>query len=294
MDIIIVTINNITSSCIMKNNLFKNLDNIIIFKLGKLKILSNCIYVFIKHLPGFNVLTKLKNNNNYLVYEPLDINWSVPSMYMYLNNIKDRFKYFDYILCNNKSILDIYKKNLSNKTYYLNYHEYDNFHVKFNYEYDNFKIPKIFYIGALQKSSFKESFIKNKKIIYIKSSNYNDINEINFNGIHIDFLLEHKIYYSIHTSTKLATCLKCNSIFICNKIPIYVELLGEEYEYYLDDDLNNFDLIVNKAINTYMDIKQYNNYLYQVKNIKEKLSPEYCLKNYIELFNIINDNKNKE
>ena len=43
-----------------------------------------------------------------------------------------------------------------------------------------------------------------------------------------------------------------------------------------------------------MDIEQYNNYLYKVKNIKERLSPEYCLKNYIELFNIINDNKNKK
>ena len=110
MDIIIVTIDNETGSSIMKNNLFKNLDNIIIFKLENLKILSNCIYVFIKHLPGFNVLTKLKNNKNYLVYEPLDINWSLPSMYMYLNNIKEKFKYFDYILCNNSCILDIYQK----------------------------------------------------------------------------------------------------------------------------------------------------------------------------------------
>lgn len=293
MDIIIVTINNITSSCIMKNNLFKNKKNIRLYLHENLKILSNSIYLFIKHLPNDDILKKIKKNKNYLIYEPLDIFWSENSMNIYLNNLKKKIIYFDYILCNNNCILNIYKTIFPNKKYYLNYHEYDIFNLKLNSKYNNLIIPKIFYIGALQKSSLTNKIINIKNIEYIKYLNNDKINKINLNGIHIDFLLSDKIYYNIHTSTKLATCLKCDSIFICNRIPVYIELLGEEYEYYLDEDLKNFDFIVNKAVSTYMDIKKYNNYLHKIKDIKVKLSPDYCFKNYIKIFNNINDNKSK-
>lgn len=294
MNIIIVTINNKTSSCIMKNNLFKTKNNIKVFLHSNLKIFLNSIYVFIKHLPDSNILKKIKENKNYLVYEPLDIFWSEKNINEYLSNLKINFTYFDCILCNNNHILNIYKKNIEKKKYFLNYHEYDNLNLKLNYKYNNLIKPDIFYIGELCKSSLTNEFIKKKDIKKINYLNNSVINKINVNGIHIDFLLQDKIYYHIHTSTKLATALKCDSIFICNKIPVYVELLGNDYEYYLKDDLNNFNDIIKKATEVYTNKDKYNNYINIMKDVKLKLSPENCYKNYIDIINNINDNRSNK
>ena len=95
------------------------------------------------------------------------------------------------------------------------------------------------------------------------------------------------ILYDIYTSTKLATAIATDSIFICNKIPIFVELLGVDYEFYCEDE-NELENVIQKAKNVLSDIETYKQYLEKYNYLKQKLSYQYLLKDYERLF--INNN----
>jgi hypothetical protein len=65
-----------------------------------------------------------------------------------------------------------------------------------------------------------------------------------------------------------------------------VELLGEEYELYLNDDLSNIDEIIKKAKNILTDNKLYDDYIKQYAHVRERLSPINVANNYKNIFNI--------
>ena len=291
MDINICLVNNITGSCIMKKKLFKNNNNNFnYYYYHEIPIKKNAIYIFIKHFREdiHDKLILLKKKNNYLIYEPLDIFWDCRDISEYKLKIQDNIKYFDCVLCNNNYITKICKTLFPNKKIIINYHEYDS---KYNYNILK-EQADIYYIGTLNKLSLPKKVI-NKYKIKIINSNFKENIKNNYVGIHIDFIIDKKFYYYLHTSTKLGTCLVNNSIFICNRIPIYLELLGDEYEFYINDDLSNLDIIINKAIYTINTKIKYIKYLEDMKNLKDRLSPENCYNNYITLFNKIYENKIK-
>jgi hypothetical protein len=59
-----------------------------------------------------------------------------------------------------------------------------------------------------------------------------------------------------HTSTKLATTVASQSILILNRIPIFVELLGDNYPFFLDS-LDNLDSSVSLAQSILTNLNQY-------------------------------------
>lgn len=291
MNIIILTINLKSSSAIMKYNLLKKTQNIKICLIKDVQINPNCIYIFIKYLPkNIDILEKIKKFKGYLLYEPLDMFWNSENINDYNKHIKPYLKYFHGILCNNKCMINIYKTMFPNKKYYLNYHEYDTIN-KFYFTYNT--DVNILYIGALMKTSLTDTFILKNNIINVNLVK-NKNNKLNLNGIHIDFILNDNFYYYLHTSTKLATALNFNSIFVCNRVPVYVEILGDNYEYYLEDDLSNFNYIIKKAKNVYCNQDKYNEYINKMKILKNKLSPDNCYKKYVNIFNYIYDIRNKK
>lgn len=291
MDINICLVNNITGSCIMKKKLFKCNNNFNYYYYHQIPIKKNAIYIFIKHITKDikKKLILLKKKSNYLIYEPLDTFWDCNDTSEYKLRIKEYIKYFDCILCNNNYITKISKTIFPDKKFIINYHEYD---IKYNCNNLNVQ-NNIYYIGTLKKQSLHKNIINKYNIKIINSNFIENINN-NYIGIHIDFILDNKFYYYLHTSTKLGTCLINNSIFICNRIPIYLELLGNEYEFYINDDLSNLDIIIDKAKNTIKNKTKYISYLKKMKYIKDKLSPENCYNNYITLFNKIYENKIKK
>lgn len=277
---IYIYIPNKSGSSIMKTNIFKllNIKNIQI--INKLIIDNNSVYYILKHITPDMIepLKKLKTLNNYLIYEPLDSDWKELDLTNYLEKNKKKFIYFNHIICNNIYIMEQYKTLFPSLEYTVIYHEYD---MRFN---DMRVKPssKVYYVGSLKKSSLNN--------ITCKEYNINIINpddkfiKNNYTGIHIDYIKNDTTYYYLHTSTKLATALCFNSIFICNKVPIYLELLGDNYEYYINDDLSNLREIINKAKDCISNDDQYNIYIEKVKTIRKKLWYKYVVKDYEKLF----------
>lgn len=235
---------------------------------------KNNTYLFIKHIDTIKTkhLEKLKLDN-YLIYEPIDLNFSN------INYIDEYIKYFHKIIFTNKTIKNIYQSNqliLNKPIYDYIYHEYDN-----RFKIGN-KQNQIFYLGDLNnKCSLNEDIIKQYNINHIKTCKNNNLHDLNITGIHINYLLPSNIYYNRITSTKLATALSTNSIFICNRVPIYEEILGTDYKFFFDDDLNNLQEIINNAINYLNNEHKY--YKYLKKYNKEILSPDKISKKYYEI-----------
>jgi hypothetical protein len=254
----------VNKNCIIENNISYN---------------NNSRYYFLKKKYNIETLQKLKNDNNYLIYEPLDIDWDKYTNFdEYYNNNLVYFNLFNEIICNNILMSEKMKELGYNNKVSINYHEYDEKYKSTNKINDN-----VLYIGRLDKSSFtKEDIIKyNIKTI----DNFNEINKDI--AIHIDYLINNNLYYTLHTSTKLSTALYLNCIFICNRIPIYVELLGEDYNFYLNDDLSNILDIINNAKDVLNNKDLYNNYIDKYTKIRNKLSPNAIAKKYN---NILNNN----
>ena len=279
---IYIYIPNKGGSAIMKTNIFKLLDIKNVQIINKLIIDKNSIYYILKHITPdiIEPLRKLKELNNYLIYEPLDSEWKEADLSKYLDKMKNKFIYFNHIICNNFKIMEQYKTICPSLEYTVIYHEYD---MRFN---DSKIKPynKVYYVGSLKKTSLDDDICKEYNINIINSDGYNKFIKNNYTGIHIDYIKNNTTYYYLHTSTKLATSMCFNSIFICNKIPVYVELLGDDYEYYLNDDLSNLHEIITRAKDCISNNEQYNLYIEKVKIIRKKLWYKYVVKDYENLF----------
>ena len=244
------------------------------------------LYLFIKHIPNkiIPVLKLLKKRKNYLIYEPIDIFQDEKNFENYKSNIYQYASLFNHIILNNKYISDHLKINISKD---ILYHEYDK---KCLQNTSNIS-DTVFYIGTEFKSSFTQKMMNKYGIKYINTIKRNKfIKNIkkNARGIHITYIKPDKTYYFIHTATKLSTCLALNSVFISNRIPIFVELLGKKYELFFKDDLSDLKEIIIKAKKIINNKKLYNDYISKFKRVKEKLSPEYVCKKYLDIFMSVN------
>ena len=275
--IYICIINSSTNSCAMKKSLFSKIKNVKIVSYDSIPITKNNKYYFMKHITPniINIIKKLRQNNNYIYYEPLDYNWNkFDNIDTYVKEMNKIFIHFNHIIFNNKYMSTLFNNDLQSSCIY---HEYDT-----RYKCGD-KTNNIFYIGGLLKCSLTNDIMKKYNIKHIQSCKNNNLHKLSYCGIHINYVLPDKVNYHIHTSTKLSTAILFKSIFICNKIPIYLEILGKDYEYYINDDLSNMDNIIKKALDVLNNNNEYN--LYLSKMNKRKLSPDSIRKSYSKVFN---------
>ena len=236
-------------------------------------ILKDNIIVIIKNLPNIEILKLLKKYNNYIIHELLDIFYSKIKTYEDYSNSNNLI---DKIIVNSfhmKNILNNYCGNID-----VIYHHYDN-RIK-----NNGKININPHYFGFKKIDLSNELI-NKYNIKICRNIPRYLNNA-FSTIHLCIYFKNNILFDTYTSTKLATALATNSIFICNKIPIFVELLGCNYDYYINNIIE-LEIIINKAKNTLNNKEEYNKYLEKVKPIKEKLLQEKLLEDYINIFSKI-------
>jgi len=261
-----------TGSYSMKYNLIKkiNLKKVNLIVSSKIIPNKNSLYIIIKKVNSgfFEEIKKLKKYNNYFIFEPLDLGWNKEPLSKYVNFMSSIIENFDYIIFNSKYTQSLFAKNVNNSS--VIYHEYDS---RFS---NNSKVqPIVQYIGSESKSSFSKKDFDKYNISHVHASKYiNNFKDNVLTSIHIDHLNDNFTYYHIHTATKLSTAIYYNSIFICNKIPVYVELLGNDYNLYLKDDLSNIEEIISNAKEIINDNDLYNNYVSKMKNVKRVLSPE--------------------
>lgn len=274
---------------------FKKID-----KEGKIYITESGL----KMIPKINDLKKY----NILIFQIIDA-YCDYDLKCYKLILNDTFQYFDHIVFNsifhsmmffdwkyyiNKypdthhfktedEAIDHYKKfgiyenrQFFEKSHSIIYHEYD-IKLKPTHKILN----EVIYLGSLTKTSLNKNDFEKYNIILGNIS-------MTDSCIHIDFLNDSHIYYKLHTSTKLSTAMYFNCIFVCNRIPVYVELLGENYEFYINDDKSNLESLINNAKEMLLDKQKYNNYLNSVSHVKQKLSPENIGKQHKILFDKFN------
>jgi len=262
------------------NKIYKLYDNKQFIK--KELELKNNIILFNKFLPNLDFLKNLKNNKNILYHEIIDFfyNKKYENYEEYFNEYQINNKFiFDKIIVNSnhmKNILNKYNNNI-----YVIYHQYD-------HRINNKKkiINKVYYLGLKDKLELSNEIIEKNNIHLI---NYNGIRKYLQNGfscIHICFIFDKtNLLYDNYTSTKLATAIITDSIFICNKIPIFVELLGNDYEFYCEDE-NELESIIQNAKDVLTNLEEFKKYLEKYNYLKQKLSYQNLLKDYENLFNI--------
>ena len=288
MDKIIITRTNYiildktnTGSGFMKIKLLVNLKNKVIISIDEIKRDTNSNYIFIKYINKdiknhyIDNMIKMKHYSNRLIYYPIDFKWKV-SEKEYIQFFVDISSKFNTIIFNSY----FHKKMFSNFNLkckcLVGYHEYDD-----NYKITN-RVNEIQYIGLSKKSSFQKNDYKKYNISLIEQNYYENVKTC----IHIDFLLGDTLYYKIHTSTKLGTALVTNSIFICNRIPIYQEILGNDYDLFINDDLSNINDIITKARKILLNDNLYAKYLEKMKIAKELLKPKNISEQLIRLCNL--------
>ena len=285
-DLIIILGSSRYNSSKIKKNLFDKLKDynikyqIFQFKFQKnnkygLSILKNHTYYFLKGY-DIEIFKTLKKLNNKIIYEPLDCHWRDSD---YKEKFDYLFKIVDHIIFNNNFVKDLFNLNKKSTTIY---HEYDT-----RFSLNNKLSDSLYYIGTKEKVSLDDKTFKKYNIVNI--NNFNSIikNNICYRGIHLDFVLPDNNQYTIHTTTKLATALYSKSIFICNKIPLYLDILGDEYEFYFKDDLTDLDIIIKKAKNVINNEVEYNNYLKTQSKYLNYFNPDTIISKYYELFKIL-------
>ena len=232
---------------------------------------ENCKIIFVKYLLDINILIELKKNN-ILIHDIIDYFFSQNNIDNYNKNL---IKYFDKLIVNSNKMKE--KFNINDIT--TIYHNYDN-RIKVN----NKIIDEVYYFG-----------IKNKLQLSNKAINDNQIKLINFNRtvkyfnnafscIHICIYFKQTELYYTYTSTKLATAIASNSIFICNKIPVFYELLGHDYEFYCNSEEELSEVIV-KAKKTINNKDLFNDYLNKYKYLKNTLNINTLVNQYKNIFN---------
>lgn len=241
---------------------------------------KNNIILFNKFLPDINTLKILKNNNNKLIHEIIDFFY-----HKKYNNYKD---YFDEYKIDNIFVLDKIVVNSNHMKNNLNklcknidviYHQYDH-RIKLS----NKKINNIYYIGLKSKLNLSNEILEELNIKFINTNQIKKYLVNAFSSIHICYIDKDNMLFNTYTTTKLATAIYTNSILVCNKIPVFVELLGEDYKFYFKNE-NDLKNIIEKAKITFNDDIKYNQYLQKYSYLKEKLNYKTILTKYKNIFN---------
>tara|TARA_Y100001933_G_scaffold262209_1_gene318914 strand:- start:1419 stop:2378 length:960 start_codon:yes stop_codon:yes gene_type:complete len=248
---------------------------------------KNCIIFFPREIPSKKFLTKLKMSNNILIHDMLEFITGESIKYSsehFKTCISDTYlkqkngNLFDIIISNSEYMKKMLKKNTKN-TIEVIYHHHDP-----RISLTQIKNDNVFYIGSKYKL---DTDIPGIQIIdWLKIKNYL-LNS--YPCIHIDFVQSNNLYYIFHTSTKLATALSTNSIFICNKIPVYEELLGPDYPFYVEDE-NDIPHKIKKAQDLINDYEKYTAFLLKYEQLKKKLSISSISNYYSQLISSIFSN----
>lgn len=249
---------------------------------------DNSIYYFIKHITA-DALQLLKlirlRRNNIAIYEPLDNNYNATDP-IYIKHTQQMSQLFDYVITNNNHM----KSYVSINNGHTIYHEFDYLLSDFTKKW-KYCAPQVYYNGLLAKSSLQKKMLSKYDI---KSINFDTLMKHVTNnkkstpipgiGIHICYLKPDSVYYHVHTSTKLSTALQLGCLFISNRIPVFVELLGEDYPFFFQDDLSDLTEIIEQAKETIRDKNKYHNYQQKYNHTWQQLTPDNSVKQYIKFF----------
>lgn len=260
-----------------KLNKFYDFEYINYNKLNNYINIENSIFLFvrcyIKHFEHYNDFLNKINKNNILIHDILDFYSLVKDWYTNQKYIDFENK-FNYLIVNSKFMKNKLQNILNIKEIFMIYHMYDE-RIIFN---DNINIKPI-YNGVPEKIT-----IKNKKNYIIKC--FDILNNTFEKSVHFCYLDKEHSYVFNHTSTKLATCIYTNGIFVCSYIPIFIELLGEDYPFLCNNE-NELHKKIEESILLLQNKEEYEKYLKKYNYLKDLLSPQNMINKYKKIFDNI-------
>lgn len=250
----------------------RNFDNLDIQIVSNIKNdLKNAIVIITKirfksYNPKelINTITQLKQKQNIIVLDIID-SFVEKEMEDLLRNKKIIMflRLFDIILCTSYHQKNIMSRYLNQSLLHVLYHQWDE--DLWKHKVSSNINTEIFYVGHPKKLDFTcaETLEKHK----VQKSGLTD--KI-YNSFHFTYVPSSNIYFDTHTSTKLATAAVTNSVFICNRIPVFCELLPYNYPFFADNikEIDNILTFV-KSIPQ----PTYNKYFSMIKDIRNRLSP---------------------
>lgn len=215
------------------------------------------------------------------VYEPVDLAWKSKTLDEYVAEIGRASRPHQALIVNSNHLKSLLTNRLGLEVPVTTvYHEYDK-RLRLN---ATAHTQRAFYIGMLEKSSLTAGDLLRFGIEHVATFDGEFFTSRPVKGVHVDFVREDRVVHHVHTSTKLATCMALRSVFVCNRIPVYVELLGEDYEFFVRDDLADFARVLDRARAVCADADALGAYLASVRPVSEKLSPESVRDAYSEVF----------
>lgn len=277
---LIVVTNNDNTSARIKKGIYIQIPN---FEISFASILNipirrKSVYLILKniHLIHSSVLKTLKKNKNEIIYEILDGFHKVENLDRYITMLNRHCFGVNTIICNNffhaKFIESHIKRSVKTHVVYHHADSRVSLHSK--------RCDDVHYIGSLSKLSLSEHQIAQNKIKIFTPFKKNNITDI-VSGIHIDFVLPDKsLQYTIHTTTKLATAFYTRSVFICNRQPVYTEMIGEDYDLYINDDLSNMETVIQNAKQIFNSEDLLDAYFEKYKYVHEQVSMTACVDMY--------------
>lgn len=239
------------------------------YLLENINNITNTIIIAIGYCLEYKIVSTLKQNNNIVITDVLD---RYEPNYPYLDN-------FDYVIVNSNYMKTTLEHLLKNTKIIVIYHSYD---PRLNPS--NQRSDSVQYIGCEAKKTFQDMkyYTHSYGPFLIRNSEYNT-----YPTIQITFVSPNNPIYFKHTSTKLATAMGCNSIFVSNRIPVFEELLGKDYLFFCDTEEEFHQKIEQARI--YMRTDEYYQYLDKLKHIKSILSPSYMINCYDNLLTEISN-----
>lgn len=250
----------------------KNNDNLKVDITNSIKHLSNSIVILSKIrfidtnlIKVRNELICLKNRNNILVFDIID-SFVEKNIFYFLNQreIVDFLNLFDILLCTSYHEKNILSQYINKKLLNVLYHQWDE-DLKKDVKNQN---NNVYYIGQKKKVDVTcKSMFKKRLINHICDPHSLHI----YNCFHFTYVPKNNIYFDTHTSTKLSTAAISKSPLICNKIPVFTELLPPDYPLFIDNYSNNEKIIT--YCKTIYGGKKHTNLVKMMKSICNRLSP---------------------
>lgn len=212
------------------------------------------------------------------VFELVDVAWKANTLNAYINRVVSISKYHNHLIVNSGHLKSLLTRKVKIPIS-INYHEHD---MRLEYNTSN-HVAKVFYIGSTLKTDFKPDDMRRFGITHIAGYTEKSFTNQELKGVHIDYVKPYSVLYHMHTSTKLSTAMVLDSVFVSNRIPIFVELLGDDYPYFFKDDLSDCQQVIDNALDVVKDQSTLKMYLRSLENVQKRLSPDTIRSNYVDI-----------
>lgn len=278
--------------------------------------IKNSVIFMVRSIVAFSdhqVIYNIKKNGNFLIYDHVDIFIEDKV----LKKVSTYQSLFDLFLCNNDACLTYMNKYIHRERLLTVYHMWDSRYLNSKILYDNTATPKLGFIGCvkcidLMLSIHKDivqkyniqlldcecwEYVNEKYNEYIRTNNKNVMDwttrQIDFNlvdikfNVHVSLRDPNSVEVYFKTNAKISTAACLDQIIITTKEPSNIELLNDEYPFYLNDiTVEEFDRVYNLMINDFNGNKiLWKKGLDMLRNIKYKTDIKILKNTYLDIFN---------